>query len=281
MEKKKKWKYVFLMFIVLAIIIFSFNYMYDPMAAAVTSKSLQKLDFEQIISPDYPIPFAIYLQGIDPDTLDQSQETLGPSGDQIYAIGVNSMGGLWVGQEVINDRSPLTAFSVCVGRHGSPSDSLYVGIMIGSLLDPPELYNLNNWDLVGEIKASILPKQDVLYWVTGDISSNPLQISAGQSFYIVVVSNDINTDDTLWVWGFGGNSNTYPPGANCWFSGQNWESAAWGDCIFRSYTTSDGDGNGVPPDISISIQSQVVTEIIGIVSLLGAFISGTKSLGWI
>lgn len=277
MEKKKIWKCVFAIFIGLSIVFFSFNYLFNPMASAVTSKSSQKTDFELMSMPDSISSFGYHLQAIYPNALDQSQETLGPPGEQIYAIGVNSMGALWVGQEVVNDREPLNGFSVVFGRHGSPSDPLYVGIMIGSLLEPPALYDFSNWDWAGQVTAAIFPNQDVLYWITADLSGNPLQISAGQSFYIVAVSNDINNDDDFWVWGYGGNSDTYPPGLNHWFDGQ-WASAPWGDCMFRSYTISGGQTT--PPTISISIQSQVTT-IMAIVSLLGAFVSGTKYLAWI
>lgn len=282
--KKETWKYIAVIFIVAGIVFFVYSFTFNPIASGVTTKSasLSTWTVPTFTRVERVKSFSFFnILDINSNQLDQKQETFGPPGENIYAIGISSYGPLFIGQEVRNEREPMYGFSVCVGRHNVPTEPLYVGIMIEGLLYPPYLYDLSNWDWAGKITPDIFPKSDTLYWLTAEFLDDagepaPLDIEAEDNFYIVAISEDNNQDGNSWAWGFGGNTDTYPRGDNCWWceSEWYWDNAAYGDCMFRTYTTESTPQD--PPSITITSTYQVVASFLGSFSLLGAVVSGAK-----
>jgi len=278
MMKKEVWKYLAAILAVVAVVFFAFSLTFTQIASGVTTKTATPSAW---ISPSFTHverakSFSFFnILALNPNQLDQNQETFGPQGENIYAIGISSYGPLFIGQEVRNERSPMHGFSVCMGRLNVPTEPLYVGVMIDGLLYPPYLYDFDNWDWVGKITPDILPDSGTLYWLTVEFST-PLDIPAEDNFYIVAISEDNNEDGNSWAWGFGGNTDTYARGSNCWWSESEWywSSAAYGDCMFRTYTTESTPQD--PPSITITSTSQVVSSFLGAFSSLGAVVSGVK-----
>jgi len=210
------------------------------------------------------------LLSVDPDALDQLQDDM---------TGVNLGAGTFhVAQGVINDRSPLTAFCVCVARIGMPEDPLYIGIM-DSLKDPR--YG-ENYLVLGELTSDILPQENKFYWVTLELSS-PLDIPAGQKFYIVMISDDNPLDGDFWSMA-GSTINPYNRGiAWRWTPENGWQPLGIPgefqpgeyDMCFATYTVPGGGGG--QPQISITYSSEVLTAI-GVLSLLGAVVLFMRGL---
>lgn len=276
--KKEVWKYLAIGLVVVSMVFFVYSFTFNPIASGVTTKStsLAAWTIPSFKNVESAVPFSFFdLMTLNPNQLDQKQETLGPPGTNSYAIGISPYGPFWVGQGVRNERSPLYGFSVAVGKFGTPTSPLYVGIMARGLLFPPYIYDFRNWDGVGRITPDILPNEGIFYWVTFEFST-PLSIPAGSNFYIVAVSDDNNHDGNSWGWGYGGDTDTYPRGSNyCWSeSDWEWSSTTWGDCIFRTYTTEGASQD--PPSITITSTYQVVSSFLGAFSLLGAVVSGAK-----
>lgn len=285
MVKKETWMYLAVIFVVVGLVFFAYSFTFTQIASPVTAKS-EVVPSAWKVSPvthaEKAKSFSFFnILDINPNQLDQKQETFGPQGENIYAIGISPYGPFFVGQEVRNEREPLHGISICVGRMGIPTEPLYVGVMIQGLLFPPYLYDLDNWDWVGTITPDIFLDEYTLYRLTSEFLDKegkpaPLDIPAGSNFYIVAISLDNNHDGNSWSWGFGGNTDTYPRGSNyCWSESEwEWTGTTWGDCMFRTYTNESTPQD--PPSITITSTNQVVASFLGSFSLLGAVVSGAK-----
>lgn len=277
--KKEVWIYLAVILVVAGLVFFVYSFTFTQIASPVTAKSEvvpSAWKVSAITHTEKAKSFSSFnILDINPNQLDQEQETFGPQGENIYAIGISPYGPFFVGQEVRNERSPMYGISICVGRMGIPTETLYVGVMIQGLLFPPYLYDLNNWDWVAGITPDIFPDEYSLLWLTAEFTP-PLNIPAGSNFYIVAISLDNNQDGNSWAWGYGGNTDTYPRGSNyCWSESEwEWPGTTWGDCMFRTYTTEAAAQD--PPSITITSTNQVVASFLGSFSLLGAVVSGAK-----
>ena len=147
-------------------------------------------------------------------------------------------------------------------------------------MDGDQLLDLNNWEVAAYMDPGTLPEKDVFYWITLDISDNPINFPAGTTFYMVAVCEDYSYGDDNWgSWGTSFElGDTYPGGSNHVynFNEEVWDVKPY-DMVFRTYTTPNGNGNGGPPQITITSSYQIAAvKLLGSFSFLGAVISGTK-----
>ena len=270
--KKKLWLYMAIAFAIAGILLFTYAFTFDTVSAVKSATIFHQYTFEAKLKHMKYLDM-VSIQSLDPDQLDQSQEQIG-NDVKAYAIGP-----MWVCQGVKNDRSPIYGFSMILGEYheGVPTtEPIYIGIT-SSLLTGSQLYDLDNWDAVGYMNPGTLPEIGVFYWVTYELNT-PLNIPAGQTFYIIAISEDQSYGDVnWWQWATAGDlGDVYPRGSNYVYNGESWDDS-WRDMCFRTYTTPNGgNGDGEPLQITITSNYQVAAQFIGSLSLLGAVVSGTK-----
>lgn len=264
--KDKYWKYATIIFMIVGIAsLFLSDAVAFPYEIEVNSTDDNSRTYEM---NNMGACNAYIITDFDSDEIDQIQDFL----DVYYKIGVGS-GGCSVLQPAVNDREPMTGFQVAIGRHGTPSNGIYMGIMYPNYNSP---FDGDNYMLLGFLEATGVPEADTFYWF--GISDKNLDIPSGQNaLAIVVMSVDDPSDSDYWMWG-GGSGNpygTYRPRG--WNSQDNeWQNEMLDgtvDMCFVTYTT--GGGGGEAPDISITTMSWV-TANIGFACLIGAAISGCK-----
>lgn len=278
--KEKNWKYLTIVLVIAGVLSLIFS-------------SVTAFPAEMPIDSTYNIPTTYEVRNVDfvkayiivdfdPNKLDQLQDSLGVS----YRIGTGNM-GVSILQPVANNREPMTGFQVAIGRHGSPSSDLYMGIMYPFTVpcyNHP--YDGQNYIIAGNVAAVAVPQPDTFYWFGIDCSDYPLDISSGSPpLGIVLFSTDDTTDGNYWMCG-AGTGNPYsayqPRGwsniADQWLEGVLVEGHNH-DMCFATYTTAGGGGDEVP-SITISTTTWVTTSL-GIFSLIGACLSGSKYFGWI
>lgn len=270
MKKKKLWKYITMIFTIAGIGLWIFSAVGMGMDSIIESGVSSHRTFDEPSSLQIN---NIVITSFDPRDLDQAQETTGsPNG---ICIGYNpSQGyGYWAMQLGYNDREPLTGFQVAILEHGNPTKPIYIGIMRGQL-DPAAWVN---WIWYGYLNPGSLPQKDVYYWVGADFSNNPIDIEAGEEWYIAVISIDPTTGNNHWAWGCNPD-NPYPRG-NLLNWDVTWKNIAGTpdfDGCFRTYTTEGQQPPQEPPAITITSNYQIISQFLGSLSLLGAVISGTK-----
>jgi len=271
--KKENWKYLTIVLVIAAVGLLIFSSVTAfPSEMSVNSTTDKSQTYELINGGTYS---AYIITDFDPDEIDQLQDAL----SAYYKIGVGSS-GCSILQPVVNDREPMTGFQVAIGKHGTPSSDLYIGIMYPTYGSP---FDGQNYMMAGSISASDVPEADTFYWFGMDLSDYPLDISSGPPALAVVVMSTDNPDDSdYWMWG-GSGGNPYPTYRP---RGWNTEDNEWQnelldgtvDMCFVTYTTSGGGGD--TPNITITTTTWVTT-ISGIFGLIGAFVSGSKYFGWI
>lgn len=171
----------------------------------------------------------------------------------------------FVAEGLYNDGEPLTGFQLLVSwwdgdGTGTIDDYLYIGISKTLSYDP------DDWLLVGSLDYSQLQPR-IAYWVGADLSNNPINIRAGETFYIIVVSTDSlpdDLDDGGW-WVVGGNYTTdvYSRGQLYYDNNADnqWDTGT-GDLYFRTYTPTGSGGS--KPIVTITSSYWVVTQIMGL-----------------
>lgn len=269
--KDKYWKYVTIILMIIGIAsLFLSNATAFPYEMSVNSTMDKSKTYEMI---NAGAQHACIITDFDPNEIDQVQDFF----DVYYKIGIGNS-GCSVLQPAVNDREPMTGFQVAIGKHGTPSDDLYMGIMYPWSNSP---FAGDNYMLLGLLSASSVPEEDTFYWF--GISDKNLDIPSGgyNSLSIVVMSFDDPDDSDYWMWG-AGSGNPYPTyrpmGWNTNWYGEGWQDEMLSDgtidMCFVTYTTDGGNGNEVPV-ISITTASWV-TANIGFACLIGAAISGCK-----
>lgn len=268
--KDKHWKYatIILMIVGISSMILS-NVTAMPFEGQVNSTADKSKTYEMI---NKGLIREATIVDLDPDKIDQSQTRF----DWSFRIGVGSS-GCAILQPVVNDRSPMSGFEVCVARRGTPSSDLYFGIMYPNFGNP---FDGMNYMIASGISADQLPNANVFYWVGMDLKDYPLDIPSGPpSLGIVLMSTDDPDDGNYWQWG-AGTGNPYPTyRPRGWDTNdEEWQNdeidAATKDMGFVTYTTDGGGGEEVPV-ISITTTSWV-TANIGFACLIAAAISGCK-----
>jgi hypothetical protein len=268
--KDKYWKYATITLMIVGIAsLFLSNATAFPYEMSVNQVTDKSKTYEMI---NVGTLSAYIIADLDPDEIDQVQDTL----SVYYRIGVGDY-GCSILQPAVNDREPMTGFQVAIGRHGTPSSALYIGIMYPNYGSP---FDGQNYMIAGSLQAANVPQSDTFYWFGIDCSNYPLDISSGPpALGIVVMSTDDPDDSNYWMWG-GGSGNPYPTYRP---RGWNTQDNAWQndmlpdastiDMCFVTYTTSGGGGD--IPVISITTTSWV-TANIGFACLIAAAVSGCK-----
>jgi hypothetical protein len=272
--KKENWKYLTMVLVIAGVL----SLIFSSVTAFPSEMSVNQTNTGETCEMiNIGTQKAYIITDFDPDELDQMQDLL----TVYYKIGVGDS-GCSISQPAVNDREPMTGFQVAIARHGTPSSDLYIGIMYPYDNDP---FVGDNYILLGALSASSVPQADTFYWFGIDCSGSPLDISSGPpAMSVVLVSVDNPDDSDYWMWG-GGSPNPYPV-----YRPRGWNTQAnewqndmlpdgWNiDMCFVTYTTSGGGGEA--PNITISTTTWVTTGL-GIFSLIGAFLSGSKYFGWI
>lgn len=257
--KKKYWRYLTIAMITLSIIFFVFSFM--PLSPAMDLPA-RTLSAEPV---DIKLSGAIKratIKEIDPNDIDQSQEKL----THFYYIGyIWPKSGCYL-QTALNERTSMYGFQISVGKHGSPSEPLYIGMMttMNNPLNGP-------YYAVSVIFPSAIPTDDQLYWI--GIEHDPYD---GKTVHLVCISTDDPYDDDYWMMGAGDRS-PYPT-AKAWW---NWEEEKWyydaeddKDMCFRTYTEG-GSGDGELPVIAISMTTWII-RVSGFSFLILGVVSGVK-----
>ena len=292
--KKKSWKKITLALIIIGCLFLVFSAFpiladYTPPSTSTnyTSPSIN-IDNWDIDIKNAEITEVISL---DPNTLDQSQEIM----NGYFKIGIGAY--YWMAQSVKNDREPLTGFYVAVARHGKPTMGLlfpaplYIGIIYPTSKSNPE--NPNNFNILGKITSEQLPENDKFYWMGLDLSSNPINIPPETFFHIVVISEAMDIGyQNYWMLGVTIGTDTSKDAYNRGVLGHWLFQKGWWECgdlshcaydmAFATYTVPGDNGNGNggngggPPTITITSNHQVISQVLGLMSFIGAAISGIK-----
>jgi len=154
-------------------------------------------------------------------------------------------------QKIQNDRGPMEGFKLLLGRHGTPTKNLIVGV-IDEPLTGSAFRNLNNWVMAVELQPARI-SEGQFEWVTIEPFQGTINIPAGQDFWICVVSNDFSDGDGTWYeWATSGRvGNLYAPGYMDYSTdvGDSWHHGVYDeDSCFVTYTSTDG---GPEPDFCI------------------------------
>ena len=263
---KKKWILITNCLTIVGLSLFFYQVESKPLMQSIQPTTIQQGNYElTILGPLDRINPGDFIGMGD---IDQQQTKV----DMGYLIGPVTNNRGWYAQAVQNDRTPCDAFSVTIGYHGNPDKKLYCGLM-SPLMDPRLIPD--NYQRIAWIDMSIMGHYDpdTVYWLRVDNSYTPFP---GKIFSLVFVTEHVPTSEDYWFTGAGSN-NPYPRQVcRSWcFQEEHWCSAITDDLCFKTYTAPDGGGDEEPA-ISISTNSWVVTQTMGILSIVGAVISGVK-----
>ena len=271
--KKNHWKILTLIFITAgtAILLSSFIAPASTPSPTVQQYQITSEPVEMNIPLNYK-PLHI-TPTVDPDHLDQySCETV----DDHWMVTSSTV---WILQEFVNEGEPLEAYSVLITEYKSPTDPLIIGV-VDSKMPINDLCDLDNWECYGVLQPNSLPSDwPDFYWITADFSSNPVNIPAGQKYYLAVVSGAADFSVGYFGVAFDITGGSYPYTSWDYYfpEGQYYDTHS--DICFATYTTTGGgDGNGGPPSITITSQWAVSMQFAGAFCYLGAALSGAKYL---
>jgi len=264
--KKKSWRNITLVLIIIGASLFVFSF--SPVAttfpmersiASISTEHSGSVRLENVEKANQQATVSPYFVG----QLDQSQESV----SFVFYVGFIWPDAGCYAQAYRNDELPMIGFQVGIGKHGTPTEPMYIGVM-EYRWDP---LNLANYHVVAELLPSAIPADDTLYWFGIDFSDNPLN---EYKSHIICVSVDDPSDGNYWMWGAQEGNPYY-----AWLP-SNWR---WDvedravdsgyDLTFRTYT---GDGGGVAPSITITSSYQVASQALGLLSFVGAAIAGIK-----
>ena len=280
--KKEYWKYVSVTLSILSVVLLVYSLVFSSAMALKpenisisTGTSAPTLD----ITPSIIIPTAV-----DPLNTDQVQDPT----DVCYYIGYLGGNNGCYKQLIVNDREPYIGFSVAIGKHGTPTEPLLIGVLkIGNEGFESPLDG-DNYHALGGISPDINIPDDQLVWIDADFASMPYN---KKQVNIAAVSTDDPTDGNYWFWG-AMSGNPYQddaPGNIHDTPGQwHWANERWGiggmdDEDFAFITYTEGGTGGEPPSINIVVNT-LVTTTSGILCLIGACFSGIKYgvlVGWV
>jgi hypothetical protein len=249
-NKKKHWLVSSIILFSIGFCILLFSVITMPMP--LPDLPIAEINFYDIEDSGITISYKnIRVADIDPDALDQQQTTC----DVAYRM----CDDIIFLQNVNDQRQPLNGVIVALGRHGSPTNKLYIDILGG-----------NGDEIIGELSASQLPNPDTLYWLSLDLSSNSIDST---QISIFVYSAEPNSDAKYWMWG-ASSTNTYPLKSQ-YHNGDSWVDLP-GDFCFKTYTTSTGGGGGGAPSITISMPTWQISILSSAGFLIAALASGIK-----
>jgi len=276
--KKEHWKYLSLSFSIISTLLL----VYSVVLPAVTGINMIDVSTEQknsglsiddmVMNIDREGTLKVTPTNIPVtvDGIDQSQEE--------YTRGAYVCYDYWWGQLVGfgGETRHINGYRLGIARHGTPTESLFMGICDEDSLDYTKAKTV-------EVPPSALAESDKLYWMGLDFLDSPVAIFGSYKPVFFCASDDVHTDGNYWLWAIAEDN---PYDGQYDFRAYDFDSddfinfeADW-DGTFLVYTEEAGGGE--PPVISISINTYIQTA--GLISLLGAVLSGTKYgilVGWL
>ncbi|MBS3748180.1 MAG: hypothetical protein KGY67_00585 [Candidatus Thermoplasmatota archaeon] len=278
--EKKNWKIITIMLIVFAVFLLIYPVVSQPDASNTVkiNHDMSGTKNIRIRKAETPTIFT----DLSNNQIDQFQDVLG---NEVKSVAV---GPSWVCQGVVNDRRPMYGFSILIGEHGTSSEPLIFGLM-NARLEGNDLYDTSNWDVVAVLNPDTLPEKDTFYWVSVEFDGS-IHYAEDELFQIVAVCEDYGYEDNTWFfWGVSGDKGSVYSRGRAWkYVNDKWE--VWsdaGDTTFITYTTEtdeppdDEPDPDNPPDLDVSFSTTVLSQTIGVFSLVGALVSGSKFYGWI
>lgn len=279
--KKEHWKYVSVTLSILSVVLLVYSFAF-PGAMAIKPVDLPT---SMDTAPTFDItPSIIIPTANDPINIDQVQD----QASSAYYIGyIGSNDGCYK-QLVYNDRESFIGFSVAIGKHGTPTEPLYLGVLkIGNEGFESPLDG-DNYHALGGLSPDINIPDDQLVWIDMDFTSMPYN---KRNVNIVALSLDDPTDGNYWFWGvMTGNpyqddspGDIYDTPGQWYWDDERWSIGGMADEDFTFVTYTEGGTGSEPPSINITVNTMVTTGT-GIICLLGACFSGIKYgliVGWI
>ena len=199
------------------------------------------------------------------------QESYVPNDFSFFVIHYSPNRGIcnFVAEYTYNDRDPLTGFEVIVSwikGDGTGTIDYPLLVAISKVLS----YDPDDWlGYISITNSKLEPLK--MYWLGVDISSNPIDISSGERFYILGMTLDSYPDsfEQGGIWLMGGNftSDVYQRGQLYLDNNADgkWEETT-GDLYFRTYTPSPQK-----PIVEISIEQLFVSaQATGIIILISS-----------
>lgn len=234
--EKRAWKIITICFIVVGLLFIGIGIAY-PFKQDITSKLLQGLAPSEIGDVDLYPTIDLTLLGLDPSDLDQKQE------HNPGFVLIGEYPGACLAQGVVNSRDSLLGIKVLLKTVGLAQKFLFAGIMT-SLGDPTKTAS---YAKLGAIPPGTHPK--VWTWLSLDFSDDPLDIKAGNEFWIVLFSTEDVTDNTYRRWAASIQA-PYPQDLKVYDFNQNkWIIAPIEiDTCFRTYTPSEDPPPECSPD---------------------------------
>jgi len=280
--KKETWKYMSLGLTVISIVLLLYSIVLPNVTGLnvtempLTSIQTTEGDIDDIVSNSEKIPFTVIPTGIG---VEQYQ-------DQVTgAVYVSNQ--LWWGQgvrfpkNVGGETRHINGYELGIGRHGTPTEPLYMGISDSTGL-------MNKFVRIIEIPPNALPDEDTLYFVGATFESQPYTATY---MVLAAITDDDQTDGNYWMWGYTDQNPITNDNMVIWdFSNERWNAYVDGipnfddwDATYVVYSEeAGGGGGGDPPHVTIFINSY--TTALGILTLLGGCFSGIKYglvVGWI
>lgn len=271
--KKMNWFYATVVLVILGISLLSYGvYSSNISSHTMMGESGNAYQFETIEDPFEKLhikkimPTVFGIMDFDPTAIDQIQDSF-PNGLNCY-IGTGPAGNVLPRQLGYNDREPWNGFEVIIGRHGMPTEPLYIGVRAdtSTILDPLT----GTYQYLGYIEASDLPSGDTFYWVGSD---QIISIIGTSTWSIILYSYNNGGTDDFWMWACS-DQNPYSRGTGEFWDGSSWQPDSSIDLCFRTYTIPNGGGD--PPDITISATYAVIPMFFGGLSLIAAVATGSK-----
>ena len=268
--KKEKWKFLSLFLSILSVLLLLYGF-FQPALALKPENMTTAESFTGIIdlTPNMILPTAN-----DPVNVDQVQDQV--SGRYYIGYQRGGCGGCYK-QLIYNTRQPFIGFAVGIGKQGTPTEPLYIGVLKQGGEGYENPLDSSNYHVIGEVSPSIDIPPNVLVWLEGEFSNNPYD---KREVNLVLLSTDNPADGNYWLWGYT-TGNPYQdgnpdfiwdqPGAWCW-DNEQWSIGGQSDEDFAFVTYTEGGTYDDPPEINITVSSWVVTNT-GIVFLLFAAIS--------
>jgi len=189
-------------------------------------------------------------------------------------------------QLINNERSPFIGFDVAIGKKGTPTEPLYIGVLKNGLEGYESPLDSNNWHVQGSLPGNFDMPDNTLNWINADFSSNPYDKTRVN---IVLISLDDPTDGNYWMWGYA-TDDPYVDGdpdirqdvpCRLIWSNQDgvpqWSIDVQDKDDFAFVTYSEGGVAPNPPDITITTSSSVsAVQSVGVLTLFGGVLSGIK-----
>lgn len=236
--EKRTWKIMTICFITTGLLFIGMG-VANPIKDDITYKILRLVSPSEIGDVDLNAGRSISVSLLDLNSadLDQLQDDF----DSYAKIG--QYPGACLAQGVINSRDTLLGIKVLLKTFGTAQNILFCGVMT-SLGNPT---SSSSYDRLGGLPPGFWPSSWT--WMELDFSDDPLDVDAGQEFWIVLFSTENVEDDTYRGWGASSQA-PYPSALKTYdFNTNAWNTVDGVDMCFATYTESPPPPPPPPPDV--------------------------------